>query len=67
MPLVSRAPKLSLWLYLLGAKVYGVGNNPNMNKKLFYELGLKKKIKLSLFDIRDYKKVDSLIKKLNRV
>ena len=34
---------LSLWLYLLGAKVYGVGNNPNMNKKLFYELGLKKK------------------------
>ena len=55
---------LSLWLHLLGAKVYGVGNNPNMNKKLFYELGLKKKIRLSLFDIRDYKKVDNLIKKV---
>lgn len=55
---------LSLWLYLLGAKVYGIGNNPNLNNKLFNELGLKKRIKLSLFDIRDYKKVDCLIKKI---
>ena len=26
---------LSLWLHLLGAKVYGVGNNPNMNNNIY--------------------------------
>ena len=25
------------WLNLLGAKVYGVGFNPNQNKNLFYK------------------------------
>ena len=29
---------LCSWLIKLGAKVYGVGLNPNPNKKLFYSL-----------------------------
>ncbi len=55
---------LCLWLHLLGAKVYGLGNNPNKNKKLFYELGLDKRISLSIFDIRDIKKISILIKRI---
>ncbi len=55
---------LCLWLYIMGAKVYGIGNNPNKNKKLFYELGLNKKIHISLFDIRNYEKIKKLIKKI---
>jgi len=52
---------LSYWLKLLGAKVYGVGYNPNKNKNLFYSLKLDKKIKLKLFDIRDKKKLKNFI------
>lgn len=52
---------LSFWLNLLGAKVYGIGYNPNRNKNLFYNLKLDKKIKLKLFDIRDKKKIKSFI------
>ena len=56
---------LCSWLLKLGAKVYGVGYNPNENKNLFYKLNLESKIKLSLFDIRDYKKLHSHFKKIN--
>ena len=52
---------LSYWLYMLGAKVYGVGYNPNKNKNLFYSLKLHKKIKLKLFDIRDKKKLKKFV------
>ena len=52
---------LCYWLNLLGAKVYGVGYNPNKNKNLFYSLKLEKKIKLRLFDIRDKNKVKNFI------
>ena len=52
---------LCYWLNLLGAKVYGVGYNPNKNKNLFYSLKLEKKIKLKLFDIRDKNKVKNFI------
>jgi len=52
---------LSYWLNILGAKVYGVGYNPNKNKNLFYSLKLDKKIKLKLFDIRDKKKLKNFI------
>jgi len=52
---------LCYWLNMLGAKVYGVGYNPNKNKNLFYSLKLNKKIKLKLFDIRDKKKLKSFI------
>ena len=50
------------WLLNLGATVYGTGNNPNKNRNLFYKLGLDKEIKLSLFDIRNFKKLNRYIK-----
>ena len=56
---------LCYWLKILGAKVYGTGNNPNKNKNLFYSLRLDKKIKLKLFDIRNKKKLNSFIKFAN--
>ncbi len=52
---------LCYWLYMMGAKVSGIGYNPNKNKNLFYSLNLKKKIKLKLFDIRDRKKLKTFI------
>ena len=52
---------LCYWLTILGAKVFGVGYNPNKNKNLFYSLKLNKKIKLKLFDIRDKKKLKKFI------
>ena len=54
---------LASWLLNLGAKVYGTGYNPNQNKNLFYLLNLQKKINLTLFDIRDFKKIKNLITK----
>ena len=53
---------LCYWLVMLGAKVYGIGYNPNKNKNLFYSLKLNKKIKLKLFDIRNKKKLESFVK-----
>ncbi len=55
---------LSSWLLKMKSKVYGVGYNPNQNKNLFYKLNLHKKIKISLFDVRDYKKLNALIQKI---
>ncbi len=55
---------LSQWLISLGAKVYGLGYNPNQNKNLFYKLNLQKKVKTKLFDIRNYKQLKSLIKNI---
>tara|TARA_Y100000389_G_scaffold183265_1_gene200581 strand:+ start:889 stop:1947 length:1059 start_codon:yes stop_codon:yes gene_type:complete len=52
---------LCYWLNLLGAKVCGVGHNPNKNKNLFYSLKLDKKIKLKLLDIRDKNKIKKFI------
>ena len=52
---------LCLWLNLLGAKVIGIGFNPNKNKNLFYSLNLSKKIDLNLIDIRNKKKLKKLI------
>ncbi len=50
------------WLLKLGAKVYGTGYNPNKNKNLFYALKLQNKINLALFDIREFKKINKLLK-----
>ena len=41
-----------------------IGYNPNQNKNLFYKLNLQKKIKLRLFDIRDYKKTFNYFNKI---
>jgi len=54
---------LCSWLLKLGSKVYGTGFSPNKNRNLFYSLNLHKKINLSLFDIRDFDKINNLIKK----
>ena len=56
---------LCKWLTMMGSKVIGIGYNPNKNKNLFYQLNLNKKIKLNLFDIRNYNKLNNLIKKNN--
>jgi len=55
---------LCSWLLQLGAIVYGTGYNPNQNKNLFYKLNLHKKIKLNLFDVRNFDKVNNLVKKV---
>ena len=54
---------LTKWLLELGANVIGSGYNPNENKNLFYQLNLKNKINLNIFDLRDYKKLFKLVKK----
>ena len=55
---------LCSWLLKLGSIVYGTGHNPNKNKNLFYKLGLQKKVKLKLFDIRDEKKLKAYIREI---
>ena len=52
------------WLVNLGAKVYGIGYNPNQNKNLFYQLNLQKKINIKLFDIRNYNKLNTKVKRI---
>ncbi len=52
---------LAKWLIELKANVIGIGNNPNQNKKLFYELKLHKKVKTKIFDVRDFKKLKKLV------
>ena len=54
---------LCLWLNMLGAKVYGVGYNPNNNKNLFYQLKLEEKIKLFHCDIKNFNELNKIIKK----
>ena len=48
-----------------GAKVYAAGNNPNRNKNLFYSLNQDKKLKLKIFDIRDFKITKKFLNKIN--
>ena len=55
---------LSLWLKILGATVYGVGFNPNNNKKLFNQLNLKKKLIYRNLDIRNYSVTEKYVKKI---
>lgn len=55
---------LSLWLNILGAKVYGVGYKPNNNKRLFNQLNLKKKISFKNIDIRNFRKMSKHIKSI---
>jgi len=55
---------LSLWLNMLGAKVYGIGYKPNLNKKLFNQLDLRKKIVFQNIDVRNFSKIKNYIKKI---
>ena len=54
---------LCFWLQKLGAKIIGVGFNPNKNKNLFYQLELQKKIKLHLIDVRNFNEIKKIVKK----
>ena len=54
---------LSFWLHNIGAKVVGVGLKPEKNFILHDQLKLKKKIKQYIFNIENYKKLNSLIRK----
>ena len=55
---------LCSWLLNLKAKVYSTGYNPNQNKNLFYKLRLHRKTNLKIFDIRNFGKLDTFIKKV---
>jgi len=55
---------LCLWLYLLGAKVYGLSLKNKKENVLFSSLNLQKKIKQYDCDINNYKKTNDLIKKI---
>ncbi len=55
---------LASWLLKMGAKVYGVGYNPNKNKNLFYRLNLQKRVKLNIYDIRNIKKLEKEVKRI---
>ena len=52
---------LSYWLFLLGAKVTGVGRKPNKNENLFKQLKLKDKIKTIYLNIENKKKFSKII------
>ena len=54
---------LSIWLTYLGAKVIGVSNKVLKNPSNFEINNLKKKVSHHLFDIRDQKKINNIIKK----
>ncbi len=55
---------LSLWLNYLGAKVYGISNNFKANQTNFNNFKLKKNIKNFNIDIRNFKKLNKVIKKI---
>ena len=55
---------LAVWLNLLGAKIAGYSLNPKTKKNFFDTTNLKRLLKIDIrADIKDYKKLSSLIKK----
>lgn len=54
---------LSYWLHLLGAKVVGIGLKPEKNFILYKSLNLNKKIKQYFVDIRNFQKLNRIVKK----
>jgi CDP-glucose 4,6-dehydratase len=55
---------LCLWLHMLGAKVYACGMKKN-SQKLFFNLNLHNKLDVIYFDINNYAKFNSVVKKIN--
>ena len=51
------------WLFQLGSKVVGLGLKPEKDSIIFNSLKLKKKIKQYFIDIKDFNKVNEIIKK----
>ncbi len=56
---------LSLWLLMLGAKVYGISKNIPTKPSLYKILKLNKKIRTKYFDIKDFNKLKKNINKIN--
>ncbi len=56
---------LSIWLDMLGAKVVGISKLPHTKPSNFLEHRLDKKFKTFFFDIKDKKKVEETVKKIN--
>ena len=54
---------LSYWLSLVGANVVGVGLKPEKGSIIFHSLNLGKKIRQYFIDIKDFKKINHIIKK----
>ena len=54
---------VSFWLQQLGAKVIGVSLKPERDAILFNNLELKKRIKQYFLDIRNFKKLNYIVKK----
>ncbi len=54
---------LAFWLQQLGAKVIGVSLKPERDAILFNNLELKKRIKQYFLDIRNFKKLNYIVKK----
>ena len=55
---------LSCWLKKLRSKVIGVGLKPEKDNILFKSLELEKKISQYYIDIKNFEKIDNLIKKV---
>ncbi len=53
---------LSFWLRKLGAKVTGVGLKPKKEEKIFNLLNLNKRIDQHFINIKDYRKLNNLVK-----
>ena len=54
---------LCLWLNSIGAKVIGIGLKPEKNSIIFNALKLKKLINQNFIDIRNFERLNSVIKK----
>ena len=54
---------LSYWLFLLKSNIVGLGYKPNNNQGLFKSLKLQNKINLKYLDIRNYEKLDGIVRK----
>ena len=55
---------LCFWLDLLGANVTGIGLKPEKNFYLFDQLKLNRRIEQRIIDIRNFKKVDKIIREV---
>ena len=56
---------LTIWLNLLGSKLYGLSLEPPTNPSLFEEAKLNNIIENNIIDIRDSKKVSELVQNIN--
>lgn len=54
---------LSHWLLNMGAKVVGVGLPPEKESVLFKELNLNRRVKQYIFDIKNFDKINQIVKK----